>query len=1108
MKEPLLHKKKAHPQQIVADKWFRESYGTEYIAYESIDENFLSILNAQTDPLSKTPHLNADSALLNNKTIKKGEFREVIAVFISYANAYEYHELESITKTVLNEFENFGGYFKEIDFSERDGVIVGLFGAPISYENNVHRALECVLAIRDNITHLQAKYPYRMRMGLTSGVAFTGTVGGFERNQYAAVGDRVNLAARLMQKAEWGEILTDKSLTLAKSFQFEEKGHLIYKGVTSEVPTYRLIKKRLENKPFFEDKMVGRSAELKLLINFSNQITSKSKSIVATINGEAGIGKSRLTYELHQKLPNMQWVSCPADQILKKSLNPFTHFLKQFFNQNPDKSIAENKLEFESAFEKVTQMLPPTQLDTAEMDFENEEGQLHAELYRTKSVLAAWAGLIWEDSLWEQLDAKGRYENTLTALSTFFMVLASQKPLVLEIEDAHWLDDDSKNFLHYFIKKIEHYPILCLFTLRYDDEGALIPVFEPEFLNENNIATLNIALNSFSQEDLKIFAERRLKGHVHADFVKTLWRTTNGNPFYAEQIVDYFTENDLLEAESNHYWNIKDKKVKVSTSISSILTARIDRLSFILKETVKTAAVIGREFELPILTEVMLAHDEYRRRNGNGKLVLREQVQTAEKGQIWQAMNELRYIFRHTLLREAIYDMQLKTRVRELHAMIAQAIEKIYTDQLEDRFIDLAFHYEQAGNTPKTNEYLKKAGDYARRNFQNQKALDLYDQLLKNTSDTVETIKILIRKGEVLQLIGSWTSSELCFKKALLMTDEVDDVILKGRTYNALGHVMMLKGAYKDARRQLEKAGTFFDSVNDVQGIILTYGNLGNLYFRQGEYERAKEYYSKSISMSREHNKHNNAQIVSYLGLTYMNQGNYTEGVLCQKEEIKICEDQNDLVGMSTLYVNIGILYTEKGDNTNALKYLETGLSLAQKLGNKQLTSIALGCIGHLWLLKGDFEKAQHYLVEDLKMTKELGDKQGVAIACELNGRLHSTKGEFDEALQFFKESLNLCRELLYQKGIAKALHGMAEIYAYNCDYLKALSHLDEAIAIAQKINNQSILCNCLTDKGSILLKVGDYLGAKTIQNQLKTSIDFSENKRLFNYSKHFLNKI
>ena len=1128
----------AQPQQIVIDNWFKKIFNAQNFDLQCINENFsilnnisinapLSILSSKScifleEKLESIHQLTASdlayfvpSHIIEQNV--KGEFRDVVAMFISFANAREYADLGAISSIVLKEFESYGGYFKEIDFSEKDGVIVGFFGAPKSFENNTIRALECALAIQNELSLLQNKKPYLFRFGLASGMAFAGIVGGKERCQYAVVGDRVNLAARLMQNAAWGEILVNKNMLNARNFDFLEKGNVTYKGMTFETPTFQLLKKCSEEKTFFLGNMVGRDVELEKLFNFSGKILQNNAAIVANIYGEAGIGKSRLTYELRQNLEktsNIFWANCPVDQILKKPFNPFVYFLKQYFHQNSEKTADENKVFFENEFENLLESIQK-QSNTHNIMSVTASGarQEGRELMRTQSVLAALLGLTYPDSLWEQLDAKGRYDNILIAMSTLFISLSLSRPLVIELEDAHWMDDDSQLFLNHFIKKIAAHPILILTTSRYNDEGMKTHIFEDILLKEQPILSLEIDLNSFTKAHLNDFSAHILRGGIHPDFAETLWRTTNGNPFYAEQILDYFIENDLLQLVDNEcfsekIWQIKDPHVKISNSISAVLTARIDRLSTILKETVKAAAVIGREFELPILTEVMMAHDEYIRRNGNGKSALREQVKNAENGQIWLAMNKLRYIFKHSLLREAIYDMQLKTRLRELHEMIAKAIEKIYAEQLDDRFIDLAFHYGQADNEFKTNEYLKKAGDFARRNFQNQQALDLYDRLLKNTKNKAETIQTLVKKGEILLLIGQWEASEVCFREALNMVVSENLESFKGRVYNALGLLLMLKGHYFEAQNYLKKAAEFSEQVIDYQGIAKAYGNLGNLYFRQGEYEKAKDYYTQSIGISRENNLRSNAQIVSHLGLTYMNQGNYTEGVRCQEEELKICELQNDSVGMSNIYVNLGIVWSEKGDYENALDCLEKGLILSQKLGNKQLTSIAMGCVGNVWLQKGDFEKAQSYFEQDLKMAEEMGDKQGIAIACELIAKLHSVKGEFEEAIDYFEQSLTLSHALHYQKGIAKALHGMGEVYAFQCDYLKALECLEKAINISRKINNNLILGNCLTDKGNVLIRLGDITGARMLQNELKSTIDFSGSEKLFSYSKSFFSKI
>ncbi len=1029
---------------------------------------------------------------------EKAEFRDVISIFISFENIKTHDDLATFTAIVLEQFTAFGGYFKELDFGDKGGLMVGFFGAPTAYENNLNRSLECLLAIKDAVSHLQARRPLRFRSGVTSGVAYTGIIGGLERCQYAVVGTQVNLAARLALAADWGEIIVDKHVLHAKSFEFTSKGNAPYKGFAEQIPTFKLVKKKVEEKPIFGGAMVGRQAELATLIESATATLGSETGGVAYVWGEAGIGKSRLTYELREELEavlKLNWAVCQSDQILKKPFNPFLYFLKNYFKQSVEHTQAENVDNFENAFQLLVRSLPESAYT---------EG---AELIRTRSILAALVGLSFADSLWEQLDARGRYDNTFAAIENLLLSLSRIRPLVIELEDGHWFDADSMKVVQNIVRKIQDAPVLLLTTSRYDDENAKNMLVEPQILRGGKIRFSEIDLNNLTAEGLRQLAEAKLRGRIHDELAEMLTRSTNGNPFYAEQILAYFMENNLLQLVDNQ-WTVKDKTVKISNSISAILTARIDRLSIILKETVKAAAVIGREFELPVLSEVILQHAEYVRRNGNGQVVLREQIQNAEKGQIWRAMNELRYIFRHSLLRETVYDMQMRTRLRELHFMIAKAIEKVYVDSIEQRYVDLAFHYEQAEIKLKTNEYLKKAADFARRNFQNIQALEFYDRLLKNSDNETQIVRTLIKKGEVLQLIGRWSESEISFHEALFKSAATGDVELKGRTHNALGALLLLKGNYKDARIYLEKAANYCEQIVDNQGTARAYGNLGNLYFRQGDYDLAKDYFLKSIQIGRENDVKISPQIVSNLGLTFMNQGNYTEGVAVQKQELALVESAGDLGGAATLWVNLGIVYFEKGDENAALPCFEKGLELCQLLGNKQFTSIALGCIGNVWRVKGNFEKATDFLADDLKISLELGDRQGTAIAHELIGKLNATKGEFTLATHHFEESIKLCRQLNYQKGVAKALQGAGEVAALENEFLKALFHFEEAVDIARKINNKLILGQTLVEMGTILIKVGDFVGAKRIQTEAISVAESLGNEKLSTQVDAFLKKI
>jgi tetratricopeptide (TPR) repeat protein/class 3 adenylate cyclase len=1001
-----------------------------------------------------------------------GEFRTVIAVFISFTGVDNHRLLDQFAGVVLEQINNFSGYFKEIDFGDKGGVLVGFFGAPVSFENNIDRALEFISAVCDELNALEFPTSMKFRVGITVGTAYTGIVGGKERCQYAAVGNRVNLAARLMTYADWGEILVDSEIQKNRRFKFQHRGDIKYKGIKGNVPTFRLIGPDAGNNPAYTGQMIDRDEEMTRLFRFVEPLFERQLAGVSYVFGEPGVGKSRLAYELRQALVGqnlVHWHVCQADQILKKPFNPFIYFLKNYFEQSPDRTAQANRDNFEERYGRLLDQL--TGIDTP------GALQIAKELIRTKAVLAALVGIFYSDSIWDQLDAKGRYQNTLAAITNLILAESLLQPVVIALEDAHWLDDNSGDLLTEFIRHIKGHPILLLITSRYRDDGAKPPILDRGLIESFDIPQLEIDLNHLAPGAVRTFAENTLNGKIAEEFYELLLRTTNSNPFYLEQMLEYFSESNLLKY-ANEEWTIKDKNVKLSSSVNAILTARIDRLSTLVKETVKAAAVIGREFEVPVLSEVMRAQDLLFNGNSDTSALLKEQIKTAERGQIWQAMNELRYIFRHSLLREAVYSMQLRTRLQQLHQLIAEAIERIYPDTLEERYFDLAFHYEQAGVFDKTCEYLRKSADHARSNFQNQQALDYYDRLLKKLGrqkDVVDQIQTHLKKGKILELIGQWDECQETFEKALQLAKKSRDVLLLGRANNSLGRLLMLKGDYTKAMTYLQIAAGLFESIDDKPGIANVYGNLGNLNFRRGDYEEAKSFFERSIQISKEEGIiSGNAQIVANLGLTHMNQGDFEEGIRVQEEYLEFCRRSNDKQGMASLYTNIGIVYFEKGDYDHALENYEKGLLLSEELGNKLLYSIAIGCIGSVYERKGDYEKAMEHFQRDLEICEELGDKQGIAIALGLIGELLSIMGEFHHAIEYLQKNLMLCEELGYQKGIAKAVNTLGDVFFYTKQYDRSLHFYNRAIEVTRNIRNKLVLGISLVEKGAVLVETGN----------------------------------
>ena len=215
-----------------------------------------------------------------------------------------------------------------------------------------------------------------------------------------------------MMQAAWGEVyVSDAVRNNTVQFTFEHKGDWRYKGMSEPIPTYALLSRKsgIRHQAFTEA-MVGRQAELQQLHQCAAPIFEQRFAGVVCIYGEAGIGKSRLAYAFQEELTqqeNVTWFNCPADQILQKPFNPFITCLTRYFEQSSDLTEEDNKTRFEEKYAALVEAV---------------EGkvEVRAELLRTTSVIGAQLGLSWKDSLWEQLDAKGKYENTLSAIKTFF----------------------------------------------------------------------------------------------------------------------------------------------------------------------------------------------------------------------------------------------------------------------------------------------------------------------------------------------------------------------------------------------------------------------------------------------------------------------------------------------------------------------------------------------------------------------------------------------------------------------------------------------------------------------------------------------------------------
>nr|MBC8384228.1 AAA family ATPase [Candidatus Cloacimonadota bacterium] len=784
-------------QKIQSRVVFEKKSNNHFLLKSILKTDIQKLKNNSNKQLTQTEFI-TDSIL---KLKSKGEFRDIISCFISFEESRNWKQ--AISK-IMNLTNIYGGYFNKIDFGDKGGNILVLFGAPIGKEKIYSRACGFAQAVQDISD-------FNTRIGLTYGTVFSGFVGSKLRAEYTALGMVVNLSARFMMKAGFNEIFIDKFInkSIKNRYEINELIEQQFKGFQDKIQVYTL-KNKIEHKFVYEGKLVSRQKELQKLKRTLKPIQNNKFGGIVYVHGIAGIGKSRLVNELknsvilsgvEEQKTKHHWFYIPCDEILRKSFNPFTRFLKDFFEQSEENTKLINKSNFESKLENIIK--------------QTKDKEIKDELIRTKSILGAMINISWKNSLYEQLDAKGRYENSLYAVKNLIKAESLQKPVIIELEDGHWIDSDSKKLLKVLTTNIDKYPIIIISACRLKDDGSLFD------FDLKEVPQKSIMLEHMEKESSRKLIENKLNGKVSDEVFKLIWQKSEGNPFYIEQIILYLQENELIDVKLN----LVKEDFKIPKTINSIIVARIDRLTSELKELVQTASVLGREFAVNILSEML------------NKKEINKELTEGEKENIWNALTEINYIFKHALIRETVYEMQLKKQIRKMHRLAAMTIENLYEEVLKEDYGELAYHYEKAEITDKTIEYFKKAGDYAKKNYNNEQAIDFYDRMLRyKLKDELRT-DTLLKKGEILQLIGKWKDADVIYREMLILPENCIDrkkiYIINLR----IGWICFRLGNYPKSMQSYKKALSVYESNGDLVGKSGALGNMGLIFLYQGNYK-------------------------------------------------------------------------------------------------------------------------------------------------------------------------------------------------------------------------------------------------------------------------------
>ncbi len=644
-------------------------------------------------PESYTPKHLAEK-ILTSRSALEGERKQVTVLFADVKGSMELlvdrdpEEARKLLDPVLERMmEAVHRYEGTVNQVMGDG-IMALFGAPVAHEDHAVRACYAALRMLESVSRygdeIQRSHgvPVQIRVGLNSGEVVVRSIGSDLHMDYTAVGQTTHLAARMEQMAKPGSVLaTADTLRLAEGFvQVTSLGAVPIKGLAEPVEVFELVGAGPTRTRWQAaaarglTRFVGRQQEMEALGQALTRAGAGHGQIVAPV-GEPGVGKSRLFWEFTRSHRTHGWLvyeTGAAPYGKSTPYFPLINLLRTYFEIEPrddarkiHAKVLGKLLTLDRAFE------PAVPAFLALLDVPVEEPQ------------------------WQALDPPQRRQRTQEALKRLLLRESQVQPLLLVVEDLHWIDTETQAILDSLVESLPTARILLLFNYR------------PEYTHTwgNKTYYTQLRIDPLPAENAAELLQALLGSDPGLDPLKQLLiQRTEGNPFFLEESVRTLIETNTLVGERGAYRLTKDlPRVQVPATVQAVLAARIDRLPPEEKHLLQSASVIGRDVPFGLLQAIADLPEEALRR---GLADLRAAEFLYEKN----LFPELEYTFKHALTHEVAYQSLLQERRKAVHTRVVEAIERLYGDRLAEQAETLAHHALRGEVWERAVDYLRVAG--------------------------------------------------------------------------------------------------------------------------------------------------------------------------------------------------------------------------------------------------------------------------------------------------------------------------------------------------------------------------------------------------------------
>jgi len=951
------------------------------------------------------------------------------------------------------------GSVNKLAIGDKGSVLLVLFGAPpFFHEDDEVRGVACALALGK----VAARYGLKLRIGLAAGPLFAGPLGAHQLREYTVIGDTVNLAARLMQKAEPGQVWVDRSVQAQSTrfFEYKDLGEIQIKGKIESRRVYQALREKEQDQEemmgflLSNQELTGRDNELALVDALADKVWA-GQGQVLRLSGEAGVGKSRLAIEILRRWRERGGTSHAGDCVSYGQQTPYLPWrgvLASIAGLSPRLSVEERLARLTRILHRLPNQVPArTAAVTSMIQSDEQPGSdlISTEDYWVERLplLAEILGLeAKKNALTRTLSDDLRRDNVFATIRAIALNEAHQRPTLILLEDTHWSDELSLELAVNLATEIGNQPLFLVLAHRPMGEPMPLPYQRLDglpYTSQVKVTELDPAAS------LKLVQNKLGVKTLPPELADMIRSKGQGNPLFIEELVNSLLSSDELKVEDGQCFVVGDlDQLEMPDTVQKVVLARIDRLPEPEKITLKVAAAIGRSFQRDLLEAV---HPWLTTETALNDHLTHLQAEDFTRQDIKE--NDLDFLFKHAITQEVAYETMLYSQRRQLHATIGAVLETRYGDNTGEIVDLLAYHYVRSDERGKALHYLQLAGQKALDGYANDAAISYFNEALAVAAE-LEIVKvqydILAGRERAYDRVGNRVAQAQDLAQMTKLALDQHDLEQQLETGNRRLSLAANLGQYHEAIDIATETLTLARSGQQAIWEARTLTNLGITCWRQGDYDQARQAMQQALHLVTLDDTINDNQLqatcLNYLGLIHTRISDYEKAAESYQQALSIYRAISDRGGEAGCANNLGLLETSLGRYEVARQYYTQALSICHAIGDRQREGISLNTLGQVHTILGHYPLAKEQLERSLNIRRTIGDRRGEAFCLHDLGHLHLANDESSEAVRLFHEACVVRRELGETGNYIASLAARGEAGLASGDLILAYQCLKEAI--------------------------------------------------------------